>query len=108
MLPCMSKDKGKAKEIGRRIQQARKEAGGMTQRELADLLHVTERSVAAYESGEVVPYRFLRELERILDVDAAYLLHGDAVRTKESARLDEVLVLLKEIRAEIAALRDES
>lgn len=35
-----------AKEVGRRIAQARKEADGMTQRELALAVEKTERSVA--------------------------------------------------------------
>lgn len=105
----MAKDEQKAKEIGSRIQQARREAGGMTQRELGDLLGVTERSIAAYEAGEVVPYRFLRELERILGVEAAWILHGeDVVRTQESQQLAEALLLLRELRAEVAQLRDES
>jgi transcriptional regulator with XRE-family HTH domain len=103
-----AKDVQKAKEIGRRIQQARQEAGGMTQRELGDLLGVTERSVAAYESGQVVPYRFLRELENILNVEAAWILHGEeAMRTQESRQMDEMLVMLKELRAAVADLQAE-
>lgn len=104
--PHMARDKVKAKEIGRRVKQARKEAGGMTQRELGDLLGVTERSVAAYETGEVVPYRFLRDLERILGVEAAWILHGDeAVRTQESRQLDEMMVMLRELRAAVDELQ---
>lgn len=77
----------------------------MTQRELGELIGVTERSVAAYESGDVIPYRFLRDLERVLGVEAAWLLHGeDAVRTTESAQLADVLVELRELRAAVDAL----
>lgn len=107
--PRMARDKSKAKEIGRRIKQARLEAGGMTQRELGDLLGVTERSVAAYETGEVVPYRFLRDLERVLGAEAAWILHGEeATRTQEARQLDEVMTLLRELRAAVDALKDGS
>ncbi len=106
--PPMNRDAEKAKQIGRRIQQARREAGGMTQRELGELIGVTERSVAAYERGEVIPYRYLRDLERILGVEAAWLLHGDeAVHTAEARKMDDVLVLLRELRADLAELRRE-
>lgn len=77
----------------------------MTQRELGDLLHVTERSVAAYERGEVVPYRFLRDLEKILDVDAAWILHGDeAVKTQDQRQLDEMTALLRSLQASVEEL----
>ena len=67
----------RAAEIGERIKQARLEQGGMKQRELADLLGVSERSVIAYESGEVIPYRFMRDLERALGKPSSWILHGD-------------------------------
>lgn len=91
------KDSLKAKEIGDRITLARHEAGGMAQRELAELLGVTERSVAAYESGDVIPYRFMRQLESALGKPAAWFLYGeDAIRPTED-RLDEVMAKLDEI-----------
>lgn len=70
-------EEARAQEIGARIALARKEAEGMTQRELADLLGVTERSVAAYEAGEVIPYRFMRQLEQLLNRPANWILYGD-------------------------------
>ena len=88
----------RAREIGKRIQQARKEAGGMTQRELGDLLGVTERSVAAYEAGDVVPYRYLRQLESTLNRPAAWFLYGEEVRPDQvTEQQEEILRLLREI-----------
>jgi transcriptional regulator with XRE-family HTH domain len=90
----------RAKDIGSRIALARKEADGMTQRELADLLGVTERSVAAYEAGEVIPYRFMRQLEQLLNRPANWILYGempsddDDIRRSLEAlhtKLDELL-----------------
>lgn len=95
----MSKQQEHAVEVGRRIAQARREADGtgMTQRELADLLGVSERSVAAYESGDVIPYRFMRDLEHYLGKPAAWLLHGTESRGD----------ILEEILSELRALRTE-
>jgi transcriptional regulator with XRE-family HTH domain len=104
-LKVTKKNQLRAKEIGARIKQARQEAGGMTQRELGDLIGVTERSVAAYEAGEVVPYRFLRALESALAKPAEWILDGEQVRqnaVEENqqlilAKLDELLEQNKEI-----------
>ncbi len=94
-----------ALEVARRIAQARKEADGMTQRELADLLGVTERSVAAYESGEVIPYRFMRDLEKYLNRPAGWFLHGDsALESEQHQQFDVLLAELKRLRADIAKL----
>lgn len=67
----------RAKEIGARIALARREADGMTQRELADLIGVTERSVAAYEAGDVIPYRFMRQLQSLLNRPVQWILYGE-------------------------------
>lgn len=86
----------KGVEIGNRIVQARREAGGMTQAELAALLHVSPRSVQAYEAGEVIPYRQLRDLERALGKPAAWFLHGEAALVATDEQHEE---LMREIRA---------
>ena len=62
--------------IGQRLRESRREAG-MTQVELAELAHLTERSIQAYESDEVVPYRKMEDLAAILNKSVAWLLHGD-------------------------------
>lgn len=76
----------------------------MKQRELADLLGVTERSVIAYEQGDVVPYRFMRELERVLDTSAAWLLHGET--TNEDTVVREELKALREAIETLTAKLD--
>lgn len=75
-----SPDKEKGKEIGARIAQARLEAGGMTQRELGELVkpRLSERSIQAYEQGEVIPFRQLGEFERILGKPIIWFLEGPA------------------------------
>lgn len=83
----------KAQEIGARIAQARREAGGMSQQELGDLIHprVSVRSIQAYEAGDTIPYRYLRELERVLGRPAAWFLHGDAAVRGTEVVMREVL-----------------
>lgn len=97
----------KAKEIGERIAEARHEAGGMTQTELAALIGVSPRSVQAYELGEVLPYRQLKDLEHALGKPLGWFLHGDeAVQVRD----DQLELVLKEIRGlkrEVRSLRDE-
>jgi len=94
----------KAIEIGGRISEARHE-NGMTQRELADLLGLSERSVAAYEIGEVVPYRYLKDLERALGRPAAWYLHGEDAMVGRDEQLSEILRRLAEIQSALRQLQ---
>jgi transcriptional regulator with XRE-family HTH domain len=50
--------------IGARIAQARK-AQGLTQRDFAELLGVTVRSLQHYEAGTIVPYRHFPRMEAV-------------------------------------------
>lgn len=61
--------------IGRRIAEARQE-GGLTQRELADRLGVTVRTVQNYEAGVAVPYRHLRSIESAGHKRPGWILQG--------------------------------
>jgi transcriptional regulator with XRE-family HTH domain len=65
-----------ALEVGRRIVQARKELS-LTQVELARKIGVSQRSAQAYENGEVIPYRHLKQLSRALKRTPEWILHGD-------------------------------
>ena len=65
-----------AKEVGQRLARARQDAG-MTQKELGNLVGVTQRSVANWESGRVVPYRHLPVIEAAVGRPAASLLYSD-------------------------------
>ena len=82
--------------IGRRIAQARKEAG-LTQRELADQVGVTLRSVQAWERGEAHPYRHLPVLQRVLGRDAEWLVGGPSA---DSAEKQPATIRLNVRRAE--------
>lgn len=78
----------------------------MTQRELGELLGVTERSVAAYERGEVIPFRFLRRLGEIFGKEPAWILHGEAAFEVKDEQFKQILKELAELRAEMKRLAE--
>lgn len=80
------------KQVGRRVVEARRELG-ISQKELAELIHTSERSMQAYESGEVLPIRKLRELSTVLDRPIGWILHGDKVESEPS----ELVPLMREM-----------
>jgi transcriptional regulator with XRE-family HTH domain len=64
------------RQIGARIAAARREAG-LTQKELAQRLGVTTRSVQNYESGVVIPHKHLRQIEMLARKRLGWILTGD-------------------------------
>ena len=105
------------RDIGARIAAARREAG-LTQRELADRLGVTTRSVQNYESGAVIPYKHLRRIETLARKRVGWILAGDPVEDSVAAtivRLHEAMerhyALLQEhletLRRETEHLREQ-
>ena len=92
-----------AREIGERIAQARKEAGGMSQEELAALATFSKRSLQDYETGVTIPYKHLRELGRLLARSPEWFLYGDDSEDDAIGRLEgqlgEVLVVVHQLKA---------
>jgi transcriptional regulator with XRE-family HTH domain len=92
-----------AKEIGARIAKSRRELDGMTQRELADLVEVTERSVAAWELGENIPFRHMSKLGQILGREVSWLLYGDDHAPQDlQAQLERIFTKLEDIERRLA------
>ena len=86
--------------VGQRLIAARKEMG-MKQAEVAELIHVSERTMHAYESDEVVPFRKLKELSELLGRPMSWILHGDKAEQTPGdlgPQLNEILGVLREIR----------
>lgn len=94
----------KGQQIGARIAEARHEAGGMSQVELGDLVGVTVRSVQAWEAGEVIPYRYLRQIESALGRPAAWFLHGEEAIVGHDEASREILERLDRIQATLEAI----
>jgi transcriptional regulator with XRE-family HTH domain len=79
---------------GGRIVQARLENGGMQQKQLAEALGLSARSVQSYESGEIIPWRFMEDLERILHKPAIWFMRGEPTGLANS----EALALLSQVQ----------
>lgn len=73
-----------AEETGRRIAALRKEKG-LTQKELAEALHVTDKAVSKWERGLNFPEILLIEpLAQVLGTTAAYLLELEEASAEET------------------------
>jgi transcriptional regulator with XRE-family HTH domain len=100
-----------AAEIGARIAQARREAGGVTQEQLAELLNVSTRSIQDYEAGTTIPWRHFQQLSAVFNRKVEWFLRGDEQEpeVRESAtpdlerRLEEVAALVGEGLARLEA-----
>lgn len=84
-----SKDTEYAAEVGARIVLARKEKA-LTQVELAELVGVSQRSMQAYENGEVIPYRKMRDIANVLERPVEFLLYGEGLFTAPDERLESI------------------
>lgn len=97
--PLASRDNSQGESVGQRLIAARRELG-MKQADVAELIHVSERSMQAYEADEVVPFRKLKELSEILDKPMAWILHGDRAETTPGDMgpyLQDILTELRKI-----------
>jgi transcriptional regulator with XRE-family HTH domain len=85
-------DPDQRRRIGSRILVARREAG-LTQRELAELLGITTRSVQNYESGAVMPWRHLARIETLTRKRRGWLTQDDAT----GGSIDQTIADLLEV-----------
>lgn len=88
-----------AKEIGARIALARNEAG-LTQEALTDMATFSKRALQTWEAGNVVPYRHMQEISRLLDRPVEWFLHGEqphevALESPVELRLAELVAALE-------------
>lgn len=63
------------KEVGKRIKLRRKQLG-LTQKQLAEMVNLSEGSVSRYESGSIkdAPTQKLNDFARALSVEAAWII----------------------------------
>ncbi len=82
------------KKIGLLIKQKRLEKN-MTQQELADRLHITDRAISNWERGLRAPdISLLQELSNILDLSISDILSGEEQTTKGLTRTDKIIISL--------------
>lgn len=93
-------------EIGARIAQARREADGMTQEQLAELLNVSTRSVQDYEAGVTMPWRHFKLLETAFKRPMGWFLYGDQpeAETPGEAVLEKLARIEQQLALVIARL----
>ena len=95
-------------EIGRRIHQAREDAG-LTQSDLADLLGLGHpQSISRYERGETeVPQKRLRKIAEVTGKPLSYFVidNLDAPRAPRSAEDQELQTLVHQVLEELRELR---
>ena len=71
------------RQIGRFIAECRKEKG-LTQRELGERLHVTDRAVSKWETGKSFPdVSILEDVCRELDISVSELLAGKRIESED-------------------------
>ena len=99
--------------IARRLQEARKRSG-LTQKEMADVLHVHERSIQDWESVSkaAIPFDRLDEWATTTGVTKVWLLQGDefveaGVRlARIEGRLEELASGMADLLGEMRQLRE--
>lgn len=80
-------------DTGKFICSLRKE-NGLTQKELAEKLNVTDKAVSKWETGRSAPdISLLEKLSQILDVSVVEILKGERVEDESFARASDELVV---------------
>jgi len=92
-----------AQTVGQRVIAARNELG-MRQIDLAELVGVSERSIQAYENDEVVPYRKMNDLSRVLGKSVPWLLYGEKDEQVQVPG-EKIIALLEEVLAEVRSIK---
>ena len=90
-----------AHAIGARIAEAR-HAKGLTQEQLAGACSFSMRSLASYEAGNSIPFKFLHELSEVLERRVAWFLYGDL---EDVNRDDQMQALATQLADAQATLR---
>ena len=77
-------------DTGKFICSLRKE-NGLTQKELAEKLNVTDKAVSKWETGRSAPdISLLEKLSQILDVSVVEILKGERVEDESFARASAI------------------
>jgi DNA-binding XRE family transcriptional regulator len=105
--PNLSPEDQYALEVGWRIRQARKEVG-LTQVQLAQKVGVSQRAAQAWETGEVIPYRWTKQIGKAVKRDPEWILHGEEadedVRLERlETKVDELTRLLRAVNRKLNA-----
>ncbi len=88
-------------KIGQIIKNARKEAG-LSQREFAKALHVSDKTVSSYEVGRITPkFETIKQMSRVVDKPITYF-DNDSGHTMDESELESNL---KKIEMELIEIK---
>ena len=91
-------------EVGARIAEARRELG-IDQKELASLVHVSDKAVSLWERGKTSPHRHIKDLAAVLSRPEAWFWNGDAPEEASHKLLEHQTRLLQSILDELRLQR---
>lgn len=85
-------------KIGKFIATSRKKQG-LTQKELANLLNITDRAVSKWERGKGCPdVSLLEGLSKLLNVSIIELLKGEKINNREKIKKEELLYSMNYVK----------
>lgn len=106
MPPKMRKDPERAEMVGERIALSRHEVA-MTQKELAEKVGVSERSVQDWEQGRTMPLNWMDELAALFGVSKSWLYYGTEVSPDVVKEIQALRQELADFRLEMLSLVGE-
>lgn len=93
------------KELGKKIRNARFEAG-LSQIEVGVAMGLTDKTISGYESGRIAPpFDKLLMLAEIFKKPITYFLGTDPKEYKVASRLRAVEIALREVRKQLNEIR---
>lgn len=88
-------------KIGSFIAEARKERK-LTQKELADFLHITDRAVSKWERGKGCPdISLMEDLSKVLDISIIEILKGEKINSKNKINNEDITYSLNYVEKNI-------
>lgn len=88
-------------KLGKAIQKARKQIG-LSQKEFADHLHVSDKTISSYEVGRAMPgFDVLKKMSRVLNKPISYF---DSDETSDDLDLQIKLMIIEKELLEIKQL----
>lgn len=93
-------------KIGNFITQCRKEKN-MTQRQLAEILGISDKTVSKWETGRGLPDAgCMAPLCRALDISVSELLAGERIPKEDyQKRAEEIMVAMAEMKSEVKKVK---
>lgn len=93
-------------DVGARIAEARRQLG-IDQKELAKLVHVSDKAVSLWERGKTSPHRHIRDISAVLGRPEMWFWDGDTLEMETKQILQQLLEVNRRVLDELRLLRLE-